>query len=161
VFGESDRAVRELVLVITRDLPLDITLPGCCDHLVRLVPEFGGNGAMQRPYLFGRKMQFAVAGLMRNPFGRLSAFNPEFLKSLFDLLTACAVCFEILLRVTLSRKHVAGFHAWLRMRRYVRESEKGIAILAPIVGRKKSIDGELLEDEQTRVYGFKLRTYSI
>jgi hypothetical protein len=52
--------------------------------------------------------------------------------------------------------HVAGFHAWLRMRRYVRKGEKGIAILAPIVGRKKSIDGELLEDEQTRVYGFKV-----
>jgi hypothetical protein len=52
--------------------------------------------------------------------------------------------------------HVAGFHAWLRMRRYVRKGEKGIAILAPIVGRKKSVDGELLEDEQTVVYGFKV-----
>lgn len=52
--------------------------------------------------------------------------------------------------------HVAGFQAWLRMRRYVRKGEKGIAILAPIVGRKKSIDGELLEDEQTRVFGFKV-----
>ena len=52
--------------------------------------------------------------------------------------------------------HVAGFHAWLRMRRYVRKGEKGIAILAPIVGRKKSIDGESLEDEQTRVFGFKV-----
>lgn len=52
--------------------------------------------------------------------------------------------------------HVAGFHAWLRMRRYVRKGEKGIAILAPIVGRKKSTEGELLEDEQTRVCGFKV-----
>jgi hypothetical protein len=51
--------------------------------------------------------------------------------------------------------HVAGFHAWLRMRRYVRKGEKGIAILAPI-GCKKSIDGKLLEDEQTRVYGFNV-----
>ena len=51
--------------------------------------------------------------------------------------------------------HVAGFHGWLRMRRYVRKGEKGIVILAPIVGRKKSIDGELLEDEQTKVYGFR------
>jgi hypothetical protein len=42
------------------------------------------------------------------------------------------------------------------MRRYVRKGEKGIAILAPIVGRKKSIDGELLEDEQTRLYGFRV-----
>jgi hypothetical protein len=52
--------------------------------------------------------------------------------------------------------HVAGFHAWLRLRRYVRKGEKGIAILAPIVGRKKSIDGELFEDEQTCVYRFKV-----
>lgn len=51
--------------------------------------------------------------------------------------------------------HVAGFHAWLRMRRYVRKGEKGIVILAPTVGRRKSIDGELLEEEQTKVYGFR------
>ncbi len=40
------------------------------------------------------------------------------------------------------------------MRRYVRKGEKGIVILAPMVGRKKS-DGELTEDEQTRVFGFR------
>src|SRR6266853_6218270 len=50
--------------------------------------------------------------------------------------------------------YVAGFHAWLKMRRYVRKGEKGIVILAPMVGRKKS-DGELTEDEQTRVFGFR------
>jgi antirestriction protein ArdC len=50
--------------------------------------------------------------------------------------------------------HVAGFHAWLRLRRYVRKGEKGIVILAPIVGRKKSID-ELTEDDETRVFGFR------
>jgi hypothetical protein len=41
--------------------------------------------------------------------------------------------------------HVAGFHAWLKMRRFVRKAEKGIVILAPMVGRKTS-DSELLED---------------
>src|SRR5713226_8324038 len=51
-------------------------------------------------------------------------------------------------------RHVAGFHAWLKMRRYVRKGEKGIVILAPMVGRKRS-DGELTEDEQTRVFGFR------
>lgn len=49
---------------------------------------------------------------------------------------------------------VAGFHAWLKMRRFVRKGEKGIAILAPMVGRKKSND-ELTEDEQTRLFGFR------
>jgi len=50
--------------------------------------------------------------------------------------------------------HVAGFHALLKMRRYVRKGEKGIVILAPVVGRKKS-DNQLTEDEQTRVFGFR------
>ena len=50
---------------------------------------------------------------------------------------------------------VAGFHGWLRMRRYVRKGEKGIVILAPMVGRKKSNHDELAEDEQTRAYGFR------
>src|SRR2546426_12255244 len=50
--------------------------------------------------------------------------------------------------------HVAGFHAWLRLRRYVRKGEKGIVILAPMVGKKKT-DGELTEDERTQVFGFR------
>jgi antirestriction protein ArdC len=50
--------------------------------------------------------------------------------------------------------HVAGFHAWLRMRRSVRKGEKGIVILAPMVGRKKS-DDEISEDAQTRLFGFR------
>jgi antirestriction protein ArdC len=50
--------------------------------------------------------------------------------------------------------HVAGFHAWLKLGRFVRKGEKGIAILAPMVGRKKS-DDALTEDEQTRLFGFR------
>ena len=50
--------------------------------------------------------------------------------------------------------HVEGFQAWLKMRRYVRKGEKGIAILAPMVGRKKS-DDQLTEDERTRLFGFR------
>ena len=49
---------------------------------------------------------------------------------------------------------VAGFQAWLKMRRYVRKGEKGIVILAPMVGRKKS-HAELTEDDQTRLFGFR------
>jgi hypothetical protein len=50
--------------------------------------------------------------------------------------------------------HVAGFHAWLKLRRFVRKGEKGIVILAPMVGRKKS-DDALTEDAETRLYGFR------
>jgi antirestriction protein ArdC len=50
--------------------------------------------------------------------------------------------------------HIAGFHAWLKLRRYVRKGEKGIVILAPMVGKQKS-DGELAEDAHTRLFGFR------
>src|SRR6185437_12200433 len=50
--------------------------------------------------------------------------------------------------------HVAGFQAWLKVRRFVRKGEKGIVILAPMVGRKKS-DDVLTEDAQTRLFGFR------
>ena len=45
---------------------------------------------------------------------------------------------------------VAGFQTWRTMGRFVRKGEKGIAILAPMVGRKRS-DDELVEDEKTGV----------
>jgi antirestriction protein ArdC len=50
--------------------------------------------------------------------------------------------------------HVAGFQAWLKLRRFVRKGEKGIVILAPMVGRKQSAN-ELTEDQQTRLFGFR------
>ena len=50
--------------------------------------------------------------------------------------------------------HVAGFHAWLKLRRFVRKGEKGIVILAPMIGKEKT-DDELTEDAQTRVFGFR------
>lgn len=52
--------------------------------------------------------------------------------------------------------HVGGYDFWLKLGRHVRKGEKGIAILAPMVGRKRSADDEhLAEDEKTRVFGFK------
>jgi hypothetical protein len=51
--------------------------------------------------------------------------------------------------------HVAGFYGWLKLRRYVRKREKGIVILAPMVGRKQTTNGDLAEDEETRVFGFR------
>lgn len=51
--------------------------------------------------------------------------------------------------------HVGGYHFWLKMGRHVRKGEKGIAILAPMVGRKRASDDASAEDEQTRLFGFK------
>src|ERR1700733_8112873 len=50
--------------------------------------------------------------------------------------------------------HVAGFQAWLKLRRFVRKGEKGIVILAPMVGRKR-FDDQITEDEQTRLFGVR------
>jgi len=48
---------------------------------------------------------------------------------------------------------VGGFHFWLKLGRHVRKGEKGIAILAPMVGRKRSSDDEeLQENDQARVF---------
>jgi antirestriction protein ArdC len=52
--------------------------------------------------------------------------------------------------------HVGGYHFWLRLGRHVRKGEKGIAILAPMVGlKRRSADEPLEEEAQTRVFGFK------
>lgn len=47
---------------------------------------------------------------------------------------------------------VAGFHAWRKLGRFVRKGEKGIAILAPIVGRK---DADAADGDSKTVVGFR------
>ena len=56
--------------------------------------------------------------------------------------------------------HVAGFHAWLRMRPVRPQGRKGIVILAPMVGRKKS-DDELTESQKHGYLDFTRRTCSM
>ena len=50
---------------------------------------------------------------------------------------------------------VAGFQTWLRLRRYVRKGEKGIVILAPMVGRKRAEEDNVGDTDETRVFGFR------
>ncbi|MAT70323.1 MAG: DUF1738 domain-containing protein [Planctomycetaceae bacterium] len=47
---------------------------------------------------------------------------------------------------------VAGFRAWLKLGRHVRKGEKGICILAPLVGKKEAADGS---EETREVFGFR------
>jgi hypothetical protein len=47
---------------------------------------------------------------------------------------------------------VAGFHAWRKLGRFVRRSEKGIAILAPITARQ---DPDAADGESKSVVGFR------
>jgi len=47
--------------------------------------------------------------------------------------------------------HVAGYHTWQKLGRYVKKDEKGIAIMAPIVWRSRSVDtNDEKEDGQER-----------
>jgi hypothetical protein len=46
---------------------------------------------------------------------------------------------------------VAGFHAWRSLGRCVRKGEKGIVILAPIVGRRTDTE----DDESKQIVGFR------
>jgi antirestriction protein ArdC len=51
--------------------------------------------------------------------------------------------------------HVAGFHSWLNLRRYVRKGEKGIVILAPMVGKTRNADDNPEQDAEKRLFGFR------
>ena len=46
---------------------------------------------------------------------------------------------------------VAGFHTWRSLGRFVRKGEKGIVILAPIVGRRSDAE----DDDSKQVVGFR------
>lgn len=58
--------------------------------------------------------------------------------------------------------HVAGFHRWKQLGRWVKKDEKGIAILAPVLNRKKrdsevADEAEEPEERRTRtVRGFRV-----
>ena len=58
--------------------------------------------------------------------------------------------------------HVAGFRAWLGLGRHVRKGEKGIAILAPIIGKRTAETQDQQQDDNSstdkaarRVVGFR------
>ena len=51
--------------------------------------------------------------------------------------------------------HVAGFHAWHKLGRFVKKGEKGILILAPIVRRKNESAEHNETDESSTAVGFR------
>src|SRR6185503_3530833 len=60
------------------------------------------------------------------------------------------VCLIVAQRPTATR--VAGFHTWRTLGRFVRKGEKGIAILAPIVARRRE---DSTDDDSKTVVGFR------
>lgn len=51
---------------------------------------------------------------------------------------------------------VAGFHGWLKMHRYVKKGETGIAILAPLIKKLKEKKDNGEEKESFALFGFKV-----
>ena len=51
--------------------------------------------------------------------------------------------------------HVAGFHAWHKLGRFVKKGEKGILILAPIIRKKVENNDETEPDESSSAVGFR------
>jgi antirestriction protein ArdC len=51
---------------------------------------------------------------------------------------------------------VQGFHAWKKLGRSVKKDEKGIGIIAPMIGRKKDDDGRVDDSADRNVFGFKV-----
>jgi hypothetical protein len=51
--------------------------------------------------------------------------------------------------------HVAGFHTWNKLGRFVKQGEKGILILAPIVRRKNESAKQNETDESSTAVGFR------
>lgn len=52
---------------------------------------------------------------------------------------------------------VQGFHAWKKLGRTVKKGEKGIGIIAPMIGRKKDeYGGKRDESNEKSVFGFKV-----
>src|SRR5438876_10458449 len=60
------------------------------------------------------------------------------------------VCLIVAQRPTAAR--VAGFHTWRTVGRFVRKGEKGIAIMAPIIARRRE---DASEDESRTIAGFR------
>ena len=51
---------------------------------------------------------------------------------------------------------IQGFHAWRKMGRTVKKGEKGIGIIAPMVGKKKDENGHSDEGGEKAIFGFKV-----
>jgi antirestriction protein ArdC len=51
---------------------------------------------------------------------------------------------------------VQGFHAWKKLGRSVKKGEKGIGIIAPMIGRKRDDDGQVNDSAHSTVFGFKV-----
>jgi len=51
--------------------------------------------------------------------------------------------------------HVAGFHTWKKLSRFVKKGENGIVIIAPLVYKKETVENDDNSPNVTEINGFK------
>jgi len=54
-----------------------------------------------------------------------------------------------------SATHVAGFHAWKKLGRFVKKGENGIVIIAPLVYKRETVENDDNSRNVTEINGFK------
>ena len=54
-----------------------------------------------------------------------------------------------------SATHVAGFHSWKKLGRFVKKGENGIVIVAPLVYKKETVEDDDNSPNVTEINGFK------
>ncbi len=54
-----------------------------------------------------------------------------------------------------SATHVAGFHSWKKLGRFVKKGENGIIIIAPLVYKKETVEDDDNRTNVTEINGFK------
>jgi len=54
-----------------------------------------------------------------------------------------------------SATHVAGFHTWKKLGRFVKKGENGIVIIAPLVYKKQTVENDDNSPNVTEINGFK------
>src|SRR5947209_10229930 len=84
-----------------------------------------------------------AADALKSLIAALEAGNSEALKNYLAVMARFhQYSWNNCLLIALQRPeatHVAGFHAWHKLGRFVRKGEKGIAILAPVIAKRAQI----------------------
>src|SRR5947209_14804587 len=102
-----------------------------------------------------------AADALKSLIAALEAGNSEALKNYLAVMARFhQYSWNNCLLIALQRPeatHVAGFHAWHKLGRFVRKGEKGIAILAPVIAKREIKDDATSETELTiqQLVGFR------
>lgn len=92
----------------------------------------------------GQALERGHSGTLKNYLAAIGRFHRYSLRNVMLIASQRA-----------DASHVAGFHAWHKLGRFVKKGEKGIVILAPIIRRKEENNCETEADESSTAVGFR------